>query len=146
MKKLFITLALLVSYYFGAVAQEATKADTNIAEITFESTTIDYGVIEHNADGVREFKFTNTGNAPLMISNCQGSCGCTVPTCPNDTIMVGAKGAIKVKYATNRVGPFTKSVTVLSNSKTPSVVLQIKGEVLPDKIAEEQINTDTIQK
>ena len=45
-----------------------------------ETPVIDYGTIEHKADGQREFVFTNTGDAPLIISNARGSCGCTVPT------------------------------------------------------------------
>ncbi len=101
-------------------------------EITFESLVIDYGTIEHNADGYREFKFTNTGSEDLLISTCTGSCGCTVPECPKEVIAPGQSGAIKVKYATNRVGQFTKNVTVNSNATNGTVTLTIKGNVLPD--------------
>ena len=103
------------------------------AGIVFETETIDYGTIEHNADGQREFVFTNNGNKPLIISNTQGSCGCTVPTAPKEPIAPGAKGIIGVKYATDRVGAFTKSVTVTSNAEGQATkVLTIKGTVLPD--------------
>ena len=103
------------------------------AGIVFETETIDYGTIEHNANGDREFVFTNNGNKPLIISNAQGSCGCTVPTTPKEPIAPGAKGIIGVKYATDRVGAFTKSVTVTSNADgQPTKVLTIKGTVLPD--------------
>jgi hypothetical protein len=103
------------------------------AAIVFEQETIDYGTIQHNADGKREFVFTNNGNKPLVISSAQGSCGCTVPTTPKEPIAPGAKGVIGVKYATDRVGPFTKTVTVSSNAEgMPSKVLTIKGTVLPD--------------
>lgn len=103
------------------------------AGIVFETETIDYGTIEHNANGDREFVFTNNGNKPLIISNTQGSCGCTVPTTPKEPIAPGAKGIIGVKYATDRVGAFTKSVTVTSNAEgQPTKVLTIKGTVLPD--------------
>ncbi len=106
------------------------------ANIVFENETIDYGTIPHNADGAREFVFTNTGTKPLIISNAQGSCGCTVPTTPKDPIAPGAKGKIGVKYATDRVGPFTKTVTVTSNAEgMPSKVVTIKGTVLPDPAA-----------
>ena len=107
-------------------------AKTEGASIQFESETIDYGTIPHNADGKREFVFTNTGNAPLIISNAQGSCGCTVPTKPEKPIMPGEKGVIGVKYATDRVGQFTKTVTLTLNTKEGSKVLTIKGNVLPD--------------
>ena len=103
------------------------------AGMVFETETIDYGTIEHNANGDREFVFTNNGNKPLIISNAQGSCGCTVPTTPKEPIAPGAKGIIGVKYATDRVGAFTKSVTVTSNADgQPTKVLTIKGTVLPD--------------
>lgn len=108
----------------------------NGAGMIFDSETIDYGTIAHNADGNRKFEFTNNGNKPLIITNTQGSCGCTVPTAPKEPIAPGAKGVIGVKYATDRVGPFTKTVTVTSNAEgTPSKVLTIKGTVLADPAA-----------
>lgn len=107
------------------------------AGIVFESETIDYGTIPHNADGKREFVFTNNGNKPLIISNAQGSCGCTVPTYPKEPIMPGAKGVIGVKYATDRVGAFTKTVTLTTNAVEPSKVLTIKGNVLPSETPKE---------
>lgn len=98
----------------------------------FETETIDYGKIAQNADGNREFVFVNNGNKPLIITNTQGSCGCTVPTAPKDPIQPGQKGVIGVKYATDRVGAFTKTVTITSNMEgTPTKVVTIKGEVLP---------------
>lgn len=111
-------------------------AKTEGAAILFESETIDYGTIAHNADGKREFVFTNVGTQPLIISNAQGSCGCTVPTKPEKPIMPGEKGVIGVKYATDRVGQFTKTVTLTLNTKEGSKVLTIKGNVLPDPTPE----------
>jgi hypothetical protein len=101
--------------------------------MAFVSETIDYGTIAHNADGKREFVFTNNGTKPLIITNTQGSCGCTVPTSPKEPIAPGAKGIIGVKYATDRVGAFTKTVTVTSNAAGQATrVLTIKGTVLAD--------------
>ena len=103
------------------------------AGMVFDSETIDYGTIAHNAEPNRKFEFTNNGNKPLIITNTQGSCGCTVPTTPKEPIAPGARGVIGVRYATDRVGPFTKTVTVSSNAEgMPSKVLTIKGTVLPD--------------
>lgn len=103
------------------------------AGMVFESETIDYGTIAHNADGNRQFVFVNNGTKPLIITNTQGSCGCTVPTTPKEPIAPGAKGVIGVKYATDRVGAFTKTVTVTSNAEgQPTKILTIKGTVLPD--------------
>jgi len=115
----------------------ATKSETPKVEgagMVFESETIDYGTIPHNADGKREFVFTNNGNKPLIITNAQGSCGCTVPTYPKEPIAPGAKAVIGVKYATDRVGAFTKTVTLTSNATgQESKVLTIKGTVLADE-------------
>ncbi len=103
------------------------------AGMVFDSDTIDYGTIAHNAEPNRKFEFTNNGNKPLIITNTQGSCGCTVPTTPKEPIAPGARGFIGVRYATDRVGAFTKTVTVTSNAEGQATkVLTIKGTVLPD--------------
>src|SRR5687767_7441109 len=80
--------------------EPAAAPDPNAPEFKWESTTVDYGTVtksDENSAG-REFKFTNTGKSPLIISGCKGSCGCTVPTCPTEPILPGAKGSIKVHY------------------------------------------------
>ena len=100
------------------------------AGLTFESDVMEYGTIPHNSEGKREFVFTNNGTKPLIITNAQGSCGCTVPTYPKEPIAPGAKGVIGVKYDTSRVGAFTKTVTLTTNATEPTKVLTIKGNVL----------------
>ncbi|MBL7893000.1 MAG: DUF1573 domain-containing protein [Bacteroidia bacterium] len=137
MKKVILSLGFMLSMALvGRIqAQGTTTADPtnpNAADIVFETEVIDYGTIEHNADGNREFKFKNTGKEPLIISNSTGSCGCTVPTWPKEPIKPGETASIKVHYATDRIGAFEKTVTVTSNAKTPSKVLKIKGTVKPD--------------
>jgi hypothetical protein len=139
MKKIILSLTIVLAGLSAAQAQtpnaptDAVKAvNPKAADIKFNSLEIDYGTIEHNADGNREFKFKNVGKEPLIIANCQGSCGCTVPTWPKEPIMPGKSGIIKVKYATDRIGHFQKNVTVTSNAKVEKVVLTIKGDVKPD--------------
>lgn len=123
MKK-FITVLFLGFFGLNLSAQEKT------AKIEFKTIEIDYGTIEKGADGVRTFEFTNSGDAPLIISNVKSSCGCTVPSWPKTPIMPGDSGEIKVKYDTNRVNPIRKTITVTSNADTPTVALKIKGEVV----------------
>jgi len=108
----------------GALAQE------KVAKIEFKTDTIDYGIIEKGSNGVRVFKFTNTGNAPLIITEVKSTCGCTIPKKPDGPIMPGETGKIEVKYDTNRVNPIRKTITVTSNADTPTVALKIKGEVI----------------
>ena len=100
------------------------------AEITFKSDTIDYGEIAKGSDGIRVFEFTNTGDAPLIISEVKSSCGCTVPKKPDGPIGPGESNTIQVKYDTNRVGPIRKTITVYSNATEPIYAIKIKGKVL----------------
>lgn len=109
------------------------NAQSKVAKIEFKSDTVDYGTVEKGANGVRVFEFTNTGNAPLIISNVTSSCGCTIPKKPEGPILPGKTGEIEVKYDTNRVMPIRKTITVISNADTPTVALKIKGDVVDTK-------------
>lgn len=143
MKKILLLAALTVLGVTTSNAQTTKKATKKAVEtkivtpkvegagMVFENETIDYGTITQNAEGQREFVFVNNGTKPLIITTAQGSCGCTVPTSPKEPIAPGARGVIGVKYDTNRVGPFTKTVTITSNAEgMPSKTLTIKGNVL----------------
>lgn len=138
MKKIILIAMLAVVGITASNAQSTKKTKAPKVEgagMVFENETIDYGTVAHNADGNRQFVFVNNGTKPLIITNTQGSCGCTVPTTPKEPIAPGAKGVIGVKYATDRVGAFTKTVTVTSNAEgQPTKVLTIKGTVLPDPV------------
>ncbi|MFC6876321.1 DUF1573 domain-containing protein [Flavobacterium myungsuense] len=128
------TKKAVVAKVDDAKAVTAIGAKLEGAGMLFENETIDYGTIPHNADGNREFVFINNGSKPLIITNATGSCGCTVPTSPKEPIAPGAKGKIGVKYATDRVGAFTKTVTVSSNAEGQATkTLTIKGTVLADE-------------
>jgi len=111
-------------------AQEQKDENPNAAQIKFETLIHDYGKILKDSDGKFKFIFTNTGKEPLILSQPRSSCGCTVPTWPKKPILPGKSDEIEVTYATNRVGPFDKTVTIMSNAKTPVVVLKIQGEVV----------------
>ena len=115
------------------VKKEVQKEEQKQVDATmdFESKVVDYGVIDHNSDGVRKFVFTNNGTEPLIIKNAKGSCGCTVPTWSREPIAPGDTSEIGVKYATTRVGKFTKTITITTNASKKPVILTIKGEVNP---------------
>lgn len=137
MKKVLLTFGLLAFIAGGINAQttaspaaEVKVQNPNAATMVFESEVVDYGTIEQGADGVREFKFTNTGKEPLIISNARGSCGCTVPTWPKEPIKPGESSVIKVKYDTKRLGAINKSVTITSNATSPTKVIRIKGKII----------------
>ena len=101
------------------------------ALISFETDTIDYGEILKGSNGVRTFTFQNIGDVPIEIQGVKSSCGCTVPKKPNEPIPPGGKGEIQVKYDTNRIGVFRKTITVNTNApSSPIIALKIKGNVL----------------
>lgn len=125
---------LIAILFVGLISLGSFAQEKKVAKIEFKTTVIDYGTIEKGSNGVRTFEFTNTGNAPLVISNVKSTCGCTVPKKPKDPIMPGETGEIEVKYDTKRVNPIRKTITVYSNAETPTVALKIKGLVIdPDK-------------
>ena len=131
MKK--VLLLLFVGFISIQLKAQEVNPDSIVPIFEFEEEVIDYGDIALNSDGNRVFKFTNVGKSPLIISQVKGSCGCTVPTKPEEPIMPGDVGEIKVKYATNRIGPFSKTVTITSNASEQTKVIRIKGRVLKDE-------------
>jgi len=130
MKKVIFSLMLVLT---AAFAMNTVSAQTTSgAKIDFTKDTHDYGTIKNGADGTCTFEFKNTGNAPLIISNAKGSCGCTVPEWPKEPIAPGAKASIKVKYDTSRQGVINKNVTITSNAvNAAEKIIYIKGNVLP---------------
>lgn len=130
LKRVMFASLLLLSFF--AISQTAS---TQAGVFEFVEETINYGKIEQNEDGTRKFTFKNVGTEPIVISGVKGSCGCTVATKPEKPVLPNEIGEIKVKYATNRLGKFTKSITVTSNSSEPTKVLKIKGNVLPKQVA-----------
>lgn len=133
MKKVLVSISVSLMMAFAAFAQNATAqtaANPNAPVITFEKTTHDYGTVTKGGDGTCEFKFKNTGVEPLILSNVQSSCGCTVPEWPREPILKGKSASVKVKYDTNRVGPINKTITVMSNGKESTIQLKIIGTVV----------------
>lgn len=118
MKSLFSFVAIL----FISIAVHSQ-------EFKFETETIDYGKVSQNTNGERIFVFKNIGTQPLIITNIQSSCGCTVPKKPEKPIMPGENGEIKVSYDTKRLGGFSKQITIVSNAVEPRKVIRIKGIV-----------------
>jgi len=131
MRTLFILL-LASSILANAQAQSEPPTATDAAKITFDTDLHDYGTIAYRANGECTFKYINTGNAALVVTGCKSSCGCVVASCDREPLLPGGSSVVRVKYDTNRPGPFTKTVTVESNAvNAPVLILRIKGYVLP---------------
>ena len=123
-------ITITVSAQSTTSKQFALNDNSSSGIFEFETETIDYGTIKKHADGKRSFTFKNTGNSPIIISKIKASCGCTVASKPEEPIMPGKTGTINVKYATDRVGSFSKNITVISNASESNKVIKIKGVIL----------------
>jgi hypothetical protein len=100
------------------------------ANFSWIVTSYDFGKIKVNKPVTHEFRFTNSGDAPLVISSVQASCGCTVTDYSKDPIAPGSEGYVKATYNAAKVGVFSKTVTVNANAAESVVQLTIKGEVV----------------
>lgn len=120
MKKLILFAVVI----FAGISVQAQ------AKIEFKTEVIDYGEVKLGSDGVRVFEFTNTGQSPLVITEVNSTCGCTIPEKPEQPIGPGQSGQIKVKYDTQILGPIRKTITVYSNAEVPAKSVKIKGRVV----------------
>ncbi|MBK7966337.1 MAG: DUF1573 domain-containing protein [Bacteroidetes bacterium] len=114
-----------------AATQVATPAENkNAAEMTFGNEEFNFGTIKQGESVTHEFTFANDGKEDLIITNAQGSCGCTVPLYPKEPIKKGATGTIKVTFnSAGKMGMQDKTVTITSNAKNSPRILHLKGTV-----------------
>lgn len=99
--------------------------------ITFQKEEHDFGQVIDGEKLTYSFKFENTGDKPLIISNAKGSCGCTVPEWPREPIKSGGKGEIVVTFnSSGRTGLQNKAVTLTTNANPSNKVIRIKSEVI----------------
>ncbi len=112
----------------AAVRDEAAKA---VPVMTFDKAEHDFGTIEQGTAQETAFKFTNTGNAPLIITDAKSSCGCTVPNPPKEPIAPGESSELLVKFNGAGQNQVTKTITVTANTEKGSELLRIKAFVNP---------------
>lgn len=143
MKKAILLSFLMILFVGVSFAQttpteepagtEIKATDASGPDFTFsdgnDDTTLDYGTIQQHSEPLRTVTFKNTGTEPLIIKNARGSCGCTVPTWEKEPIMPGEESVIEVRYATNRLGKFSKKVTITTNEDVKHVI-NVVGNVL----------------
>jgi hypothetical protein len=133
-KSLLLSAILICS--ISAFAQEKKTLDNignpnpNQPSFKFAEEEYSFGTIKQGESVTHEFKFTNNGNEPLIISKAEGSCGCTVPTYPQQPILKGQTAVIKVTFnSTGKSGIQDKTVTLTSNAIQNPYILHIKGTV-----------------
>jgi len=129
MQKLMLTIfaVFMMSMYSQAQNNATAVGDS----IIFEKIVHDYGTIIQGSNGETEFVFVNKGQKPIILNHVSASCGCTSPDWTKKPILPGEKGSVKVKYDTDVLGSFTKSVVVSSNASNPNVTLIIRGNIVP---------------
>ncbi len=142
------TLKCFALILFAAVAMPAwgenANEDEKYPEITFEKTTIDFGLFDkEHGDKVCWFVFTNTGQKDLMILTANSTCGCTIPEIPKNPIAPGQKDSIKVSYngSTRRVGMMKKTIAITTNCKINSCYVYIQGEMV-DKLVADRVKPE----
>lgn len=142
MKIYFVTLLVAVAVSFVACknknggsgsSTEASLSATDASRapvISFETNTYDFGKIKQGEKISYDFKFTNKGKSPLIISNATASCGCTVPDYPREPIGPGKSAAIKVVFdSAGKDGMQHKAVTITSNAEPSTAQIYLVGEV-----------------
>lgn len=111
---------------------EAANPDGKYPEFSFEKTEYDFGTVKEGDVVNYTYKFTNTGEAPLIIKNASASCGCTVPEWPKEPIPSGETGEIQVKFDTKgKPNQQTKTVTITANTNPTVTRLKLQGMVTP---------------
>jgi hypothetical protein len=133
MKKaiLSFSLILLATFVFAQTDESPEPVSADGPQLEVNKEVHDYGTIEQGSNGGCEFIVTNSGNAPLILNRCKGSCGCTVPECSGEPIAPGETTVIKVNYDTKRIGPINRSVTIESNATNTKVkIIKIKGTIV----------------
>lgn len=134
----FAGIALLTGCDVRKKDSLAEKPLNKVAEVPQDPTTVQIIDSLYNFGKVGEgdivefnYRFKNTGNKPLVVTQVSASCGCTIPEKPEEPIKPGEIGFIKVKFnSANRPGEARKSVTVTSNANPPFPTLQLRGEVI----------------
>jgi hypothetical protein len=103
------------------------------ASIEYMEEKFDFGTVFFPSDNKHTFKFKNTGSVPLTITDATASCGCTVPSVPEEPIAPGAIGELDVIFRPkdSQVGQtVTKKITVTANTVPAETYLEITAKVV----------------
>ena len=109
------------------------KMDTSkMAKIEFETSSFNFGTITEGAVIKHVFKFKNIGTVPLVISDIQTSCGCTVPDWQRSPIPAGTSSEVRVQFnSEGKHDAQEKPIRVIANTLPNETVLMLSGKVTP---------------
>jgi hypothetical protein len=130
-----------------AVAAARDAVSSKFPVIQFDKTTHDFGEIESRTAVETVFKYTNTGEAPLVITDVKSSCGCTIPKdWSREPLAAGASGQFTVKFNGSGANKVSKTVTVTANTEKGSETVRITAFVKPDPNKKPVINSSPVAK
>ncbi len=110
-------------------APEVASADA--PAFKFVKETFDFGQITDGEKVSHDFKFTNIGKSPLIITSATATCGCTVPDYPKEPVAPGAEAVIRVVFdSSGKLGMQNKVVTITANTVPEITQLNILGNVV----------------
>lgn len=127
---LALTLSLMSFSAIEPVKTLVSKTIAAASSVVWKSETIDVGTIPQNTPKPIVFEFKNTGKTAVIVTNVQGSCGCTATNYTKTPIAPGKSGTVTATYNAANAGAFTKTVSVTTNAETTVKVLTIKGTVV----------------
>ena len=142
MKNLLIIAVIFVFGFSQAIAQTSTPAastqapaaiNPNAPKAKWDKTVSDFGDIEKGIPKEAQFKLTNEGKEPLLISQAKAGCGCTNLKYSQEPVLPGKSTIVSATYNAAAVGPFNKNITVTTNADPNPVMLFIKGTVVEKK-------------
>lgn len=129
MKAIVLALAIIG---LTAATPMATNAPLGTPKIEFKEMMYDFGDIKEGDQAKHEFVFTNTGDAPLILTDVKPSCNCTTPEWPRQPIMPGKSDKIIAIFdSKGRPGEFNKSIEVFSNATKEPIIITMKGNAKP---------------
>ncbi len=139
MKKIILLIVIAASIVSCDIRKNDKQGNPISANNTTDTTSVqmidsvyNFGKVSDGEKVVFSYRFKNTGEKPLVISAANASCGCTIPEKPEEPLMPGETGVIKVVFdSKGRVGPVQKEINVISNAVPKFPILQLVGEVLP---------------
>jgi len=146
MKKLILIIAVISAFSFTSCKENAATKVSNekvaeaqtrdasaskVPKMIFTESEFDFGTINQGTAVEHVFKFTNTGDAPLVIVNAKSTCGCTVPSYPKTPIAPGDSAEMLVKFNGSGKNQVSKTVTITSNTLQGTETIKIKAFVNP---------------
>ncbi len=115
----------------AATVSQKTVDPATAPVMKFDQDSYSFGKIVQGDSVVHQFKFTNIGKTPLIITDATATCGCTKPEWPKEPIQPNAEGSIKVTFhSVGKSGLQDKMITITANTAPAQTMVHLVGEVL----------------